>query len=182
MRLASLTPAALAALLSGAVSLNAGTDFTARNDRFQPGGAGIGVTVEKPSATGAARAVRPTPPRVKIVPALVGEKRFPHVTISPATAPTRPDVVHVTAQPLTLHSWNGQPARITTAGATRPISVERYQASMAAASELSLKRQPTVAPTRAVPLDRFAGEGDGSTPRDSHAVQRPAAAPGERQP
>jgi hypothetical protein len=176
MRLASLTPAAIAVLLGGAVPLSAGIDFTARNERFQPG-ATVRLTTEKPSVTPAKVAVRSTPPRLTPAVSTAAEsKHFRRVDVRPATAPQRPDVVPITPTPIRLSAWSGQTATISTAEASRPITVSRYQDSLAAASQVSRQRQPTVAPTRAVPLDRFAGAPDPTTKRDSQAVQRPAAA------
>ncbi|QYM78288.1 hypothetical protein K0B96_13390 [Horticoccus luteus] len=177
MRLASFTPAVVAVLLGGALSARASTDFSARNERFQPGG-GVMITTEKPRAATPGKILHAVPPR--IVPDVTKASEGPsfrHVTITSAAGPVRWDVFRVTAEPATMNAWNHRKTNLPQATqVTEPRIAERYQSGVAQAVPVHAPGQPKIERTPNVPLNRFSADSDHAE-ANSRTVTKPAAAP-----
>lgn len=177
MRLVSITPALLAVLLGGATPARSSTDFSARNERFQPASA-ITIAKEKPRAVAPGKVLQAVPPR--ITPAVTAASDGPffrRVTITPAAGPVRWDVFRVAAEPAPMHAWNQRPTDLPAATrVTPPRAAERYQASLAQAVPVRAPGQPTIERTPVVPLNRFSAERENAA-ANSRTVTKPAPTP-----
>lgn len=177
MRLASFTPAVVAVLLGGAASAWGSTDFSARNERFQPSST-VTITKEKPRAVAPGKVLHAVPPR--ITPAVTTASdgpAFRHVTMTPASGPVRWDVFRVTAEASPMNAWNQRTTDLPAATrGTAPRLAERYQASIAQAVPVRAPGKPTIEPTATVPLNRFSAERD-NVDANTRTVTKPAATP-----